>query len=66
MGNDEILTIVGATVVALAAVSVALRFYTRFFMRAGFKWDDWLILLSLLSTIAADALVLYGWSIRIP
>lgn len=52
-------TAVGALVIVLAVVSVALRFYTRYFTGAGFKWDDWLILLALATTIVTDVLVLY-------
>jgi len=53
-------TAVGALVIVLAVVSVALRFYTRHFTRAGLGWDDWLILLALITTIATDVLVLVG------
>jgi len=53
-------TAVGALVIVLAVISVALRFYTRHFTKAGFGWDDWLILLALLATIVTDVLELYG------
>jgi hypothetical protein len=53
-------TAVGALVIVLAVVSVALRFYTRHFTGAGFGWDDWLILLALICTIATDVVALYG------
>jgi len=58
-------TAVGALVIVLAVLSVALRFYTRHFTRAGFGWDDWLILLALIATIATDVLALYG-SLHLP
>ena len=51
-------TAVGALVIVLAVMSVALRFYTRYFTRAGFGWDDWFILLALIATIVTDVLVL--------
>jgi len=53
---------VGALVLALAVVSVAARFYTRHFTKAGFGWDDWLILLALIVTIVTDILELCGSS----
>jgi type IV secretory pathway TrbD component len=53
-------TAVGALVIVLAIISVALRFYTRHYTRAGFGWDDWLVLLALIATIATDVMVLYG------
>lgn len=52
-------TAVGALVIVLAVVSVALRLYTRYFTGAGFKSDDWFILLALATTIVTDVLVLY-------
>lgn len=60
--ENDTTTVVGALVAALATVSVALRFYARHSTRAGYKWDDWLILLALLTTIATDILVLWGLS----
>ena len=55
-------TAVGALVLALAVVSVAARFYTRHFTKAGFGWDDWLILLALIATIIGNVLMLCGSS----
>lgn len=53
-------TIAGAAVAVLAAICVGLRFYTRHWTGAGYRWDDWLILIALSATIATDALVLWG------
>ncbi|CAJ2510097.1 Uu.00g059970.m01.CDS01 [Anthostomella pinea] len=60
MNDNDTTTIVGAIVVVLAAILVALRFYSRHFTKAGFRWDDWLILLGLTATIATDVLILYA------
>lgn len=37
------------TVMALATVAVIVRFASRLSMRIPLKWDDWLILVSLVS-----------------
>ena len=57
--NDTGTTAVGALVIVLALVSVALRFYARHYTAAGYGWDDWLILLAVIATLVTDALVLY-------
>ncbi|KAI1398179.1 hypothetical protein F4819DRAFT_502537 [Hypoxylon fuscum] len=51
---------VNGLVIVLAIVSVALRFYTRMFTRAGLQADDWLILGALVTALATAALVLWG------
>ncbi|KAI0903109.1 hypothetical protein F4823DRAFT_629668 [Ustulina deusta] len=51
---------VGGLVIALAVVSVALRFYTRIFTRQGLQWDDWLILVAVITTLATAALLLWN------
>ncbi|KAI0203139.1 hypothetical protein F4808DRAFT_419192 [Astrocystis sublimbata] len=51
---------VGVAIAALGVITVALRFYVRYSKRAGFKWDDWLILVSLLLAIGTDIVVLYS------
>jgi cation transporter-like permease len=52
-------TAVGALVIVLAVIFVALRFYARYSTKTGFGWDDWLILLALVATILTDVLVLW-------
>ncbi|KAL7619386.1 hypothetical protein AAE478_009925 [Parahypoxylon ruwenzoriense] len=52
--------IVGALVIALAVVSVVLRFYTRIFTRVGLGPDDWLILVSVITTLLVAVLILWG------
>ncbi|KAK3936346.1 hypothetical protein QBC46DRAFT_395292 [Diplogelasinospora grovesii] len=58
-GGDATIGVSGA-VIALAVVSVALRFYTRIFTRQGLKWDDWLIFVAVVATLATAVLLLWG------
>ncbi|KAI0407295.1 hypothetical protein F4802DRAFT_612385 [Xylaria palmicola] len=51
---------VSGLVIALAVISVILRFYTRIFTRQGLQWDDWLILVAVIATLATAALLLWG------
>lgn len=60
MDQDEVTTTVGTIVAVVAVLSVALRFYSRYYTKAGFGWDDWLVLIALLAIILTDVLVLYG------
>lgn len=60
-GGDATLGVSGL-VIALAVISVALRFYTRSFTRQGLRWDDWLILAAVIATLATAALLLWGRS----
>ncbi|GAP91521.1 putative integral membrane protein [Rosellinia necatrix] len=62
MDETNTTIIVGAIVGGLALVAVILRFYVRYSRNAGFSWDDWLILFSLLDVIAIDAADLYATS----
>lgn len=62
--NETITTAVGATMIVLSVISVALRFYTRISLKTGFGWDDWFILISLSSLLAAGVCVLVGMSHR--
>ena len=47
-----------AAVVALAAISVGLRFWTRIFTRLGLWWDDWLILAAVFTIVVTSTLIL--------
>ncbi|KAI0449138.1 hypothetical protein F5B21DRAFT_495263 [Xylaria acuta] len=60
MDETEITVIVGAIVGVLALIAVILRFYVRWYKKAGFSWDDWFILLSIVSVITIDAVDLYA------
>jgi heme/copper-type cytochrome/quinol oxidase subunit 4 len=51
---------VSGLVIALAVVSVGLRFYTRIFTKSGLKADDWSILSAVLFTLATAAVTLVG------
>lgn len=53
-------TAVGAAIIALSIIVVALRFYTRIYLKSGLGWDDWLSLVALSGNIAAAILVLAG------
>lgn len=48
---SKALVVVPAVFESLATFVVALRFYLRFKLKQGVKWDDWLALLSLVSRI---------------
>ncbi|KAI1805957.1 hypothetical protein F4811DRAFT_195202 [Daldinia bambusicola] len=51
---------VSGLVIALAVISVVLRFYTRRLTRLGLGADDWLILVAVVATLITAALLLYG------
>ncbi|KAK6821765.1 hypothetical protein PG995_008480 [Apiospora arundinis] len=51
-------TTVGAIMAVLAILFVGMRFYIRRSKKAGLKWDDWMILVSLLAMIATDVLAM--------
>ena len=51
---------VSGLVIALAVMSVALRFYTRIFTRQGIKSDDWMMLAAVVTTLLTAALLLWG------
>ncbi|KAI2631513.1 hypothetical protein GGS26DRAFT_591385 [Hypomontagnella submonticulosa] len=59
-GGHTVTYAINGLVVVLAIASVALRFYTRIFTRAGLRADDWLILAALLTALVITALVLIG------
>lgn len=58
--NEDVTMGVKALVIALAVISVALRFYTRIFTCAGLKADDWLILSAVVATLLTAVLLLWG------
>ncbi|KAI2464980.1 hypothetical protein F4781DRAFT_411141 [Annulohypoxylon bovei var. microspora] len=64
MDDNDTTTIVGVIVAVLAVLSVALRFYARYYTKAGFGWDDWLILLAVIAIIVTDILVLWANSVN--
>lgn len=59
-GSDTAATVVGAVVIVLAVIFVALRFYVRITTHVGLKWDDWLILIAVLLFILTAVLVVWG------
>ncbi|KAL7622912.1 hypothetical protein AAE478_006591 [Parahypoxylon ruwenzoriense] len=62
-GDENATMGVSALVIVVAVISVALRFYTRVFTRAGLKADDWLILLAVVATLLTAVLLLWGTAI---
>ncbi len=53
-------TTASTTVAILAFISVALRFYTRRIIKAGYGPDDWWILGGLVLTLTTGGILLYG------
>lgn len=60
MSSEDPSTVAGAILVVLDIVTVASRFYSRWFTKAGFGWDDWTILVAMLSGILPVALTIWG------
>ncbi|KAK8036636.1 hypothetical protein PG994_015407 [Apiospora phragmitis] len=58
--DEDTNTVVGAVMAALAIVFVGTRFYMRHSKKAGLKWDDWMILASLVLMIATDIVAICG------
>lgn len=52
--------VASAIVTALASICVALRFYTQTRTKAGIAWDDWWILIGLLTSLLIGGLLLWG------
>lgn len=59
-GESDATLAVSGLVIALAAVSVGLRFYTRIFTKSGLKADDWSIFAAVVFTLATAAVTLAG------
>ncbi|OTA60285.1 hypothetical protein K449DRAFT_313815, partial [Hypoxylon sp. EC38] len=55
---------VSIILIALNVLSVALRFYTRIFTRAGLKADDWLILVAFIGGLLTGILLIWGNTIN--
>lgn len=60
MSNVDPATVAGAILIVLDILTVASRFYLRWFIKAGFGWDDWIILIAILSGILPGALTIWG------
>ncbi|KAI8959583.1 hypothetical protein F5Y11DRAFT_359093 [Daldinia sp. FL1419] len=61
--DGDVTLAVSGVIIALATMSVALRFYTRKFTRLGLKADDWLIMAAVVAALATAALLLWGNSV---
>lgn len=64
--NEDATTAAGATMIALSVIVVVCRFYMRLKLKSGLKWDDWFILISLLTLITAGVLVVAGTFVCFP
>jgi hypothetical protein len=60
MKDEDTITAVGAAFAILSVLAVIVRFYVLFALKSGAKWDDWLILTSLLLMLGIDVLSIYG------
>lgn len=60
--DDDVILIVGIVLGISAIIAVVARFYARYSTKAGFRWDDWLILVAIASMIIIDVLAVYGSS----
>lgn len=58
--QSDTTTAVSAAVVGVSVLAVAMRFYTRYCMKTGLWWDDWLALAAVIAAVAAGAFVLAG------
>jgi hypothetical protein len=53
-------TVTSGVITGLAVLCTALRFYVRVNLKVGIAWDDWWILVGLLSYLLAGGLLLWG------
>lgn len=60
MSSEGAATVAGGVLIALDIVTVVGRFYSRWSTKAGFGWDDWTIVVALLTGILTGALVIWG------
>ncbi|KAI1345312.1 integral membrane protein [Xylaria sp. FL0043] len=63
MTDEDAATVTGAVLIGLNIVTVAGRFYTRWFTKAGFGWDDWTILIAMMTGILPGALTIWANSV---
>lgn len=60
MSNEDASTVAGIILIVLGIVTVGSRFYSRWFTKAGFGWDDWTILIAMVTGILPGALTIWG------
>lgn len=58
--NEDAAQVAGILLIVLDIMTVAGRFYSRWFSKLGFGWDDWTILIALLTGIVPGALTIWG------
>lgn len=60
MKNEDAATVAGVILIVLGILTVASRFYSRWSAKAGFGWDDWTILIAMVTGILPGALTIWG------
>ncbi|KAK6193362.1 hypothetical protein LQW54_012534 [Pestalotiopsis sp. IQ-011] len=60
MGDEDAVTVVGIILI-VDILTVVGRFYSRWYTKSGFGWDDWTILIALLLSLLARILTIYAW-----
>lgn len=60
MGGVDTVTVVGIVLIVVDILTVIGRFYSRWYTKSGFGWDDWTILTALLLSLLAGILTIYG------
>lgn len=60
MSNEDAATVAGIVLIVLDLLTVAGRFYSRWFTKAGWRWDDWTILIAMITGILPGALTIWG------
>lgn len=60
MDDEDTVTVVGIVLMVVDILTVVGRFYSRWYTKSGFGWDDWTILIALLLSLLAGILTIYG------
>ncbi|CAI6097383.1 unnamed protein product [Clonostachys chloroleuca] len=57
MNDDDLIVVIGAIGAVLSIIIAAIRFYGRHMMKSGVGLDDWFLLLSVVTLVIADVIV---------
>ncbi|VUC27762.1 unnamed protein product [Clonostachys rosea] len=57
MNDEDLITVIGAIGAVLSIIIAAIRFYGRHMMKSGVGLDDWFLLLSVVTLVIADVIV---------
>ncbi|KAI0158964.1 hypothetical protein BJ166DRAFT_593174 [Pestalotiopsis sp. NC0098] len=63
MGGEDTVTVVGVVLIVFDVLTVVGRFYSRWYTKSGFGWDDWTILIALLLSLLAGILTIYAGTV---